>query len=441
MKKTITFTILALLAVQVLAQEVKFTADKADWHSVSWSDKWNVLRFEIPIETPIPHAEVTGKAMLIAVPDTVQYLKAYTFDVQDIYDMLTRFSLKDGKLIISDPNLSLYILHYTGETIGLIASGSRSHVCVESIDEVVNSIDSAFSTFVEVSSETGSSFLMKSMIRIMKMPGKDLQSIAYGFKTGMEAGSRSVSVTNNEFPQPSSEVIEDNQTFRPSDYQISEDLNIFPSENLSKKEAYGNPCQLDFLWGFNNWGGSPFTGLMGMSDAGYSLRTSFSSYQLEGYYNLILTRHFNFGLGLGYESDIYKFSNDYVDYRADAFTAIDTLAAGGYYSTRFVTRYVQLPVHIGWRVKESSHEGFRIELAAIPALGWCGKHTGLKHEFHQDGTNPQDQRNLTDAVNPFKLDVRLKLKFGGIGVFLQVATMPLFLDGTKIYPIKLGFFL
>lgn len=441
MKKTITFAILALLAVQVLAQEVKFTADKADWHSVSWSDKWNVLRFEIPIETPIPHAEVTGKAMLIAVPDTVQYLKAYTFDVQDIYDMLTRFSLKDGKLIISDPNLSLYILHYTGETIGLIASGSRSHVCVESIDEVVNSIDSAFSTFVEVSSETGSSFLMKSMIRIMKMPGKDLQSIAYGFKTGMEAGSRSVSVTNNEFPQPSSEVIEDNQTFSPSDYQISEDLNISPSENLSKKEAYGNPCQFDFLWGFNNWGGSPFTGLMGMSDAGYSLRTSFSSYQLEGYYNLILTRHFNFGLGLGYESDIYKFSNDYVDYRADAFTAIDTLAAGGYYSTRFVTRYVQLPVHIGWRVKESSHEGFRIELAAIPALGWCGKHTGLKHEFHQDGTNPQDQRNLTDAVNPFKLDVRLKLKFVGIGVFLQVATMPLFLDGTKIYPIKLGFFI
>lgn len=440
MKKTITFTILALLAVQVLAQEVKFTADKADWHSVSWSDKWNVLRFEIPIETPIPHAEVTGKAMLIAVPDTVQYLKAYTFDVQDIYDMLTRFSLKDGKLIISDPNLSLYILHYTGETIDLITSGSRSHVCVESI-EVVNSIDSAFSTFVEVSSETGSSFLMKSMIRIMKMPGKDLQSIAYGFKTGMDAGTSSVNFTNSVFPQTSSEVIEDNQTFRPSDYQISEDLNISPSENLSKKEAYGNPCQFDFLWGFNNWGGSPFTGLMGMSDAGYSLRTSFSSYQLEGYYNLILTRHFNFGLGLGYESDIYKFSNDYVDYRADAFTAIDTLAAGGYYSTRFVTRYVQLPVHIGWRVKESSHEGFRIELAAIPALGWCGKHTGLKHEFHQDGTNLQDQRNLTDAVNPFKLDVRLKLKFSGIGVFLQVATMPLFLDGTKIYPIKLGFFL
>lgn len=441
MKKTITFAILALLAVQVLAQEVKFTADKADWHSVSWSDKWNVLRFEIPIETPIPHAEVTGKAMLIAVPDTVQYLKAYTFDVDGIEeDMLTRFSLKDGKLIISDPHLSLYILHYTGE-IGLIVSGSGSRGLVCGDIEAVNIIDSAFSTFVEASSKTGSSLLMKSMLRMMKMSGKDLQSISYGLKAGMDAGTSSVNFTNSVFPQTSSEVIEDNQTFRPSDYQISEDLNISPSENLSKKEAYGNPCQLDFLWGFNNWGGSPFTGLMGMSDAGYSLRTSFSSYQLEGYYNLILTRHFNFGLGLGYESDIYKFSNDYVDYRADAFTAIDTLAAGGYYSTRFVTRYVQLPVHIGWRVKESSHEGFRIELAAIPALGWCGKHTGLKHEFHQDGTNPQDQRNLTDAVNPFKLDVRLKLKFSGIGVFLQVATMPLFLDGTKIYPIKLGFFI
>ena len=270
MKKTITFAILALLAVQVLAQEVKFTADKADWHSVSWSDKWNVLRFEIPIETPIPHAEVTGKAILIAVPDTVQYLKAYTFDVDGIEeDMLTRFSLKDGKLIISDPNFSLYILHYTGETVGLIAN-SRSRVCKETDIEAVNVIDSTFSIFVEASSKTGSSLLMKSMLRMMKMSGKDLQSISYGLKAGLDA-------TNSVVPQPSSEVIEDNQTFRPSDYQISEDLNIFPSENLSKKEAYGNPCQLDFLWGFSNWGGSPFTGLMGMSDAGYSLRTSFSS--------------------------------------------------------------------------------------------------------------------------------------------------------------------
>lgn len=433
MKKIITFAILALLAVQVLAQEEKFNQEEMKWQTVSWSDKWDVLKFETPIETPIPHAEVTGKAMLIAVPDTVQYLKAYTFDVDGIEeDMLTRFSLKDGKLIISDPHLSLYILHYTGE-IGLIAN-SRSRVCKETDIEAVNVIDSAFSTFVEASSKTGKSLLMKSMLRMMKMSGKDLQSISYGFKAGLDA-------TNSVVPQPSSEVIEDNQTFRPSDYQISEDLNISPSENLSKKEDYGNPFSIDFLWGFNNWDETPFGGLMGMSDAGYGLRTSFSSYQLEAHYNLLVTRHFNMGLGLGYESDIYKFRNNYVDYRAGAFTAVDTLVGGGYYSSRFVTRYVQLPVHIGWRAKESLHEGFRVQLSAIPALGWCGKHTGLKHEFHADGVNPQDQRNLPDAVNPFKLDVRLDMTFGGLGVFLQVATMPLFIDGTKIYPIKLGFFL
>ena len=433
MKKTITFAILALLAVQVLAQEVKFTADKADWHSVSWSDKWDVLKFEIPIETPIPHAEVTGKAMLIAVPDTVQYLKAYTFDVQDIYDMLTRFSLKDGKLIISDPHLSLYILHYTGE-IGLIAN-SRSRVCKETDIEAVNVIDSAFSTFVEASSKTGKSLLMKSMLRMMKMSGKDLQSISYGFKVGMDAGTSSVNFTNSVFPQTSSEVI------NPEVEVTNHRPQVTNHRSQVTKEDYGNPFQLDFLWGFNNWGETPFTGLMGMSDAGYGLRTSFSSYQLEVHYNFLVTRHFNMGLGLGYESDIYKFSNDFVDYRSGAFTAVDTLATGGYYSSRFVTRYVQLPVHIGWRAKKSLHEGFRVQLSAIPALGWCGKHTGLKHEFHQDGTNLQDQRNLPDAVNPFKLDVRLDMTFGGIGVFLQVAAMPLFIDGTKIYPIKLGFFL
>ena len=436
MKKILFFAMLAFMFGQVIGQEVKFTAENAEWHSESWSDKWDVLEFETPIPTAIHNAKAMGKVLLIAVPDTVQYLKAYTFDVKNIDEMLSYISVVDGGFIVNDPHLSLYMLHYMGD-IYAVASG-RGFVRVVSDVETVNVIDSAFSLFVEASEKTTNTLVMKSMIKMLKMQKDDesFDAVIYGMKEGLKAGIQKARTSTTTVSQ-----VGDSNNIDESAAIRSKAADNLPAASAKhSKKDYGDPFGIDFLWGFNNWGTNPFSGLMGMSDANYNLRTSFSSYQLEAHYDLVLTRHFDMGIGLGYESDIYKFNKDYVDYGTDAFAVIDTLVPGGYYSSRFVTRYVQLPIHVGWRVRES-HRSFRIRIAAIPALGWCGKHTGLKHEFHTDGRNPQDQRNLPDVVNPFKLDVRLQLNFGGVGVFLQVATMPLFLDGTKIYPIKLGFVL
>ena len=436
MKKILFFAMLAFMFGQVIGQEVKFTAENAEWHSESWSDKWDVLEFETPIPTAIHNAKAMGKVLLIAVPDTVQYLKAYTFDVKNIDEMLSYISVMDGGLIVNDPHLSLYMLHYTGD-IGAVASG-QGFVRVVSDAETVNVIDSAFSLFVEASEKTTNNLVMKSMIKMLKMQKDDesFDAVIYGMKGGLKAGIQKARTSTTTVSQAG----DSNDIDESADVPSKESVNLPDASAKHSKKDYGDMFNIDFFWGFNNWGTNPFSGLMGMSDANYNLRTSFSSYQLEARYDFVLSRHVFMGLGIGYESDIYKFSKDYVDYNADAFVAIDTIAPGGYYSSRFVTRYVQLPIHVGWRVRESL-KSFRIELAAIPALGWCCKHTGLKHEFHTDGRNLQDQRNFPDVVNPFKLDVRLQLNFGGIGVFLQVATMPLFLDGTKIFPIKIGFFL
>jgi hypothetical protein len=69
--------------------------------------------------------------------------------------------------------------------------------------------------------------------------------------------------------------------------------------------------RFDFLWGFHNWGSTPFNGLMRM-DGGYALQTTFSSYQLEAVYYPMVSDNWRLGLGLGYGSDVYKFSDDYV---------------------------------------------------------------------------------------------------------------------------------
>lgn len=193
---------------------------------------------------------------------------------------------------------------------------------------------------------------------------------------------------------------------------------------------------LSFYWGFNSWGSTPFSGLMGEDLAGNSVRTSFSSYQLNFSYNIIDVKQFNAGIGLGYESDIYKFKNPYVNFLDNTFQ-VATPATEGDWSSRFVTRYVQVPIHLGWASKNGNYE---VVLSAIPAIGYTNKHTGLKHELKLKGPNELEQTNLKNQLLPYKLDVRLEFRVYGFGIFMQVSTFKVMKDGyTDLFPIKFGF--
>lgn len=206
--------------------------------------------------------------------------------------------------------------------------------------------------------------------------------------------------------------------------------------NLLKTTEVSAPIiersSFSFHWGFNNWGSSAFAGLMGPQVGFADIRTSFSSYQLSYSYDILHAEHFNAGIGLGYESDIYKFKSKYIVW-SDGHFRVAIPAQTGDWSSRFVTRYVQLPIHIGW---VDSKEAFSVRLSAIPAIGYTNKNTGLKHKMD----NAKDQTNLGDALRPYKLDLRLDVKIYGIGVFMQVSTFSLFKDGYQdLYPIKFGF--
>lgn len=192
----------------------------------------------------------------------------------------------------------------------------------------------------------------------------------------------------------------------------------------------------NFYWGFTNWGGTTFGGLMGANEGTAAIRTSFSSYQLSYSFYIVNREHFNAGIGLGYESDVYKFKDSYVTWSGSSFQT-STPDVSGDWSTRFVTRYVQVPIHIGWVDKK---ELFSVRLSAIPAIGYANNNTGLKHRMKEDGQTHKDQTNLSDALFPYKLDVRLEFKVYGVGLFMQVSTFKLFKDGYQdLYPFKFGF--
>ena len=374
-----------------------------------YADNAMLHHYELPMSKPVLDILVDGNCIVMVVDDDEYFVESLHTD--NTHDPASYIALNGQKLRINDPDGGIYYVHTPS-------------------NKVVNlSMVAGCNSFLAV-------------------PGR---IVSWGDTLGAHDGGgisdqylqESVAqyLDNVELGADWHKLINDNQEHIRSVWDMpKKQQNQHMSETPKKKHSKDyDRTDFDFHWGFNNWGTSPVNGLVGMSDPGYDLRTSFSSYQLSYNYRVLMTDHFALMIGVGYESDVYKFNKPYVDYTSGAFAAIDTNGANGYFSTRFVTRYVQLPIGVAYSAK-ANRKGYNLKLSAIPALGWCGKHTGLKHELHQKGSNPQDHTNLKEALNPYKLDVRLDMDFGGsLGVFLQVATLPVFVEGTKIYPIKIGF--
>lgn len=192
-----------------------------------------------------------------------------------------------------------------------------------------------------------------------------------------------------------------------------------------------NEFNIRFLWGFHNWGSEPFNGLNGMIGANYALKTSFSSYQLEATYYPCVWSRFRMGLGLGYESDVYKFASKYVvidEGNPRTFTAAHTDED---MHTRLVARYVTLPLSIEW----NNNDDFMLGLAALPGLA-----VGDKYKAIYGKGSANDIVQKSNLLNPYKCDVRFYIGWRALYAFLQVPLLPVNQDMMQdLYPMKFGF--
>lgn len=203
--------------------------------------------------------------------------------------------------------------------------------------------------------------------------------------------------------------------------------------------------EFGFAWAFTNWGRTPWSALNPTSGP-YGLGTTFSSYQLELVYYPLCTKHFKFGMGLGYGSNVYRFSDRYVtlvppvDGVAGDFLTEDRTDAK--WNSRMVARYVTMPISIVWQPNVTSD--FSIGLAAIPGVNYASRNTGLKHkgESTTNQAKMTDVENMSAVMNPLQLDARLSLNYNYFSVFVQMSTLPVMKNMEKdVYPIKLGFIL
>lgn len=393
MKKIALFLVAAMASLSLRAQV----------STISTEYGVNVYRTPFHNAVRVHHVEAKGRCLVSVVrsADTSQYIEYYTIGGEPTEQLITFDDRNNLSIYHSGP--AIFRVHIAADLHDLtVSAGKGSKVTVDSDSQ------KAIDELISMAENGAPDLLLKVLTKLM-------------------IASDNISVSDGGDDKNGGDDSDDGENGGSND-----------GGGTGAGTKQYDRGHFDFHWGFNNWGSSPFSGLVGMSEAGYDLRTSFSSYQISYRYSFVMGAHLDLSLGLGYESDVYKFNRPYIDYADGDFYERNAAPSNGYYSTRFVTRYVQLPVALGWRSKANGN-GLNLRLSAIPALGWCGKHTGLKHELHKEGSNEQDQANLKDFINPYKLDVRLDIDFGGIGVFLQVAALPLFVDTVKIYPIKLGF--
>lgn len=413
--KKILVIIASIMLFGILKAQDGLTSQYGYSHeSFDFGDKKGFIYTKKMLPENIAQIVVTGNAKLLWATDTINKIESmYMYSYADSNNVVP-ITCEGDTVRLNNKVKTIYLVHLkSGQdrcTIDCVGNGASEYLLDDPLE--LNELRDLIINLAESCSIMQSPIVMQVFMKTLFASSKD----------GMKAVSAALNSATNEREH----------------LTVNTTSNSNTSANRQKKKDKKFFNDFDFHWGFNNWGSTPINGLIGMSDPGYDLRTSFSSYQLSYSSNVKVTKHFILGIGLGYESDVYKFNNSYVVFNDNTFATIDTTNPFGYYSTRFVTRYVQLPIHIGWS-SNRKRSAFNVCLSAIPALGWCGKHTGLKHELHVAGKNTQDQYNLKEALNPYKLDVRLDIDFGGIGVFLQVATLPQFVEGAKIYPIKLGF--
>ncbi len=429
----------------------------------------------------VSKVSISGYANVSIVDDTVAYLTSDRTFIGAGVDKLFTYAIssKDGLIINAKPGAGNLVIHlvqrgkldivtedYSAVTMSRCGDLSLLNIRTSDYSQVsvmpTSEKDTLRAGVIELCAEdfskiavevpcAGDILRMKSedfaMLHVSYFRGATLfESVSDFAKLTIDSYDGVISYEYNDVEEYADKVR--SKVDRKVDKLRIPNLSHLPSTGLkgesSKKNTNKPGFHLSFAWAFNNWGDAPFSGLNGMSDP-YSLGTTFSSYQLALIATPLNYEHWTLGIGVGYESDIYRFAGDtYMSIGETGNPEVSTFyhkeLGNARWASRLVARYVTMPVSVMWKPTRK----FGIALAAIPGLNYTSSNTGLKHKgkSYTDNAKMTDVEDASRIMNPYKLDARLTLVFTNIGVFMQVPTMPVLKNmDREVYPIKFGFIL
>ena len=429
----------------------------------------------------VSKVSISGYANVSIVDDTVAYLTSDRTFIGAGVDKLFTYAIssKDGLIINAKPGAGNLVIHlvqrgkldivtedYSAVTMSRCGDLSLLNIRTSDYSQVsvmpTSEKDTLRAGVIELCAEDFSKIAVEVPCAgdILRMKSEDYATLHVSYFRGanlFESVSDFAKLTIDSYDGVISYEYNDVEEYadkvrskvdRKVDKLRIPNLSHLPSTGLkgesSKKNTNKPGFHLSFAWAFNNWGDAPLSGLNGMSDP-YSLGTTFSSYQLALIATPLNYEHWTLGIGVGYESDIYRFAGDtYMSIGETGNPEVSTFyhkeLGNARWASRLVARYVTMPVSVMWKPTRK----FGIALAAIPGLNYTSSNTGLKHKgkSYTDNAKMTDVEDASRIMNPYKLDARLTLVFTNIGVFMQVPTMPVLKNmDREVYPIKFGFIL
>ena len=224
---------------------------------------------------------------------------------------------------------------------------------------------------------------------------------------------------------------------------FARDLSTELKRNSKKGTRHPWKTEFDFAWGWHNWGdqiGNGFSGVEGTAEAA----TNFRNVQLAINVPVVNTTGFALKAGVGVQWDKFRFATPEVFYDQSAEHC--GFAAGTWgsavASTSLKARSVMLPIKFEFGNRNRWH----FSLTAMPGFAWTGKNTGLRRHYNEVAATMDEHTDKDYSINthfnPYRLDVRAAVQYGGIGFYVQAATLPLLKDDSQeLYPIMFGIIL
>lgn len=426
--------------------------------AVAQSRTENAAMLRQTISRPITHLKVLHSSAVNLIYDTANYIDVW-YNPRQGNPLDDNFIVIKGMtLVIDDPEGdAVYYVHLKEHDLQSVYRDMEAQI------EYRFNADSTFATTAETTDDQDTSTEQKTSTSDLAL-SKALDEARRELEKAKSASAETI--VAGDIITETVEAVEDSEA-----QEFDESLPIEtvvvdeePGDDYAtqhyyryddKERSFSTSDRIGFglLWGFNNWGNEWYNGLSSL-DGASELKTSFSSWQLELQYAVVMTRHLNLSLGIGYESDIYRFTTPLVSVDAngrfqdvtstlpyqnyDDFLQDNQLFASTQlndWSSRLVTRYIGLPVTLGLRFEE-----FKISLTALPALALNTRHTGLKHRLKNDSIKYRDNEDISSFITPYKLDLRVEVRYSVFGIFAQVATTSLFSgSGNEVFPLKIGF--
>ncbi len=152
----------------------------------------------------------------------------------------------------------------------------------------------------------------------------------------------------------------------------------------------------------------------------------------------IINEYVKFSTGLGYTAKNFTLANNYLLDKAPNGATV------GYQDTtrtltrnRFRTGYITVPAMIYFNTNTNPSRAFRIGAGVV---GGVRIFEAYRVKHYENGHRTREKYNGGFNANPFMLDLRAVIGYGGVNLFATYATQGLFKEnlGPEVYPFTIG---